>query len=61
MKSKALFITSITIMIITLGSMAINFCLWSFPDWAVRVIGIITLVDIPVLTYASGKQMKSNR
>jgi len=61
MKSKALFITSITIMIIALISMAINFCFWSFPDWVVRVIGILTLVDIPILTYASGKQMKSNR
>ncbi|MBU3137045.1 hypothetical protein KPL39_12290 [Clostridium gasigenes] len=61
MKSKALFIISITIMIIALGSMAINFCFGSFPDWAVRVIGIVMLVNIAILTYASVKRMKSNR
>ncbi|SHH76313.1 hypothetical protein SAMN02745207_02352 [Clostridium grantii DSM 8605] len=58
MKSKNI---SITIMIIALVSIAINFYFESFPDWAVRVIGFIMLVNIPIFTYTSVKQMKSNK
>jgi len=53
MKNRALFLMSIVIMIIALVSMGINWLMVAMPDWIVRVIGIVIMVDLVVLVYSS--------
>ena len=52
MNSKPLFSVSLIIMIIALILMGINFYAFSFPDMAVRGIGIIMLIDLFTLTFS---------
>jgi len=53
MKNRALFLISIVIMIIALVSMGINWLMVAMPDWIVRAIGIVIMVDLVVLVYSS--------
>lgn len=52
MKNRFIFTISIIVIIITLGFMSVNFCLYSLPDWVVRLVGIIMLADLVVLSYS---------
>lgn len=61
MKRKGLFIVSMIIMIIALGSMAVNWFVVPFPDWIVRSIGIIMLVDIAIVVYSLVSFSKNNK
>jgi len=40
-------------MIIALVSMGINWLMVAMPDWIVRAIGIVIMVDLVVLVYSS--------
>ncbi len=53
MKEKSIFDISMVIMIAAVILMLISFFIIPFPDWAVRVIGVIMLIDIVVLSYSS--------
>lgn len=53
MKEKSIFDISMVIMIAAVILMLISFFTIPFPDWAVRVIGVIMLIDIVVLSYSS--------
>jgi hypothetical protein len=55
MKERTLFLVSFRIMIIALLCMSVNWLLVSLPDWTVRMIGIVILVDLVVLTYSTVK------
>lgn len=59
MQNKKLFMASFVIMIIALICMGINRFVSPFPDMAVRVTGIILLINLPVFTYSSVK-LKNN-
>ncbi len=41
------------IMIIALLSMGINWLIAAMPDWTVRIIGLVIMVDLAVLVYSS--------
>lgn len=60
MENRALFRVSLVIMLIALLCMCMNWWIVSLPDWAVRVIGIVLLVDLAVLTYSSVKIKHEN-
>ncbi len=51
MKNGVLFL--VAIMIIALLSMRINWLIFAMPDWIVRIIGVIIMVNLVVLTYSS--------
>lgn len=53
MKNKILFLVSMVIMIIALLSMGINWLTAAMPDWTVRIIGLVIMVDLAVLVYSS--------
>lgn len=53
MKYKVLYWVSLIIMIMALLFMSINWLIVSFPDWAVRMIGLVVLVDISILSYST--------
>jgi hypothetical protein len=53
MKSRIIFTISIFVIIIALGFMSVNFCLYSLPDWGVRLVGIIMLADLVVLSHSA--------
>lgn len=55
MKYKNVFRISLIIMIIVLICMGINWFISPFSDTAIRVIGIIMLVDLFVLSYSTVK------
>jgi len=55
MKNRALYLVAIVIMIIALLCMSINWCWVSLPDWVVRIIGIVILVDVVVLSYSNAR------
>lgn len=59
MKKGLLFPVTITIIILCLGLMAINQMVFSLPDWAVRSVGLLMLVNLPVLVYSRVK-LKQN-
>lgn len=52
MNNRIRFLVSFVIMIITILGMGINFLVFSMPDWTVRTIGIVMLVDLMVLVYS---------
>lgn len=52
MKNSRLFPVTITIMILCLGIMVVNWLILPLPDWSVRSIGLLMLVDLPVLVYS---------
>lgn len=43
------------IMIIALLSMGINWLTAVMPDWTVRIIGLVIMVDLAVLVYSSAR------
>lgn len=53
MKNRILFLISNVIMIIALLSMGINWLTATMPDWTVRIIGLVIIVDLAVLVYSS--------
>ncbi len=53
MRNKILFLISMVIMIIALLSMGINWFTPAMPDWTVRIIGFVIMVDLAVLVYSS--------
>lgn len=55
MKNKILFLVSMVIMIIALLSMGINWLTAVMPDWTVRIIGLVIMVDLAVLVYSSAR------
>lgn len=55
MKSKARFYVSFVIMMIVLILMGIHWLLVPMPDWAIRTVGIVMLIDLVVFTYSSIK------
>ncbi|MFA6941976.1 MAG: hypothetical protein WCQ54_13520 [Clostridiaceae bacterium] len=55
MKNKKVFMTSLVIMIIALICMGINRFVFPFPDIAIRVTGVIILVDLFVYIYSRGE------
>jgi len=59
MKYKIIYNISRLVMIIALGFMAINFILYSFPDFLVRLVGIIILIDLMSLSYSNVKAHKT--
>ena len=59
MKKGLLFPVTITIIILCLALMAINQMIFSLPDWAVRSVGLLMLVNLPVLVYSRVK-LKQN-
>lgn len=52
MKNKVLFLMTIVIMIIGLLFMGINQLIFRMPDWAVRITGIVMMIDLVVLVYS---------
>ena len=52
MKNRILFLVAMTIMIIGLLSMGINRFVAVMPDWTVRIIGFVIIVDLAVLAYS---------
>jgi hypothetical protein len=59
MKNKNRFVISLTIMIITIVCMGVNWLVSPFSDIAIRVIGGIMLIDLFVLSYSTVK-LKTN-
>jgi len=60
MKDRTLFLVAFRIMIIALLCMSVNWLLVSLPDWAVRMIGIVIIVDLVVLTYSTVKMKQKD-
>lgn len=52
MKKSHLFPVTVMVMILCLGLMAINWLILPLSDWVVRSIGLLILVDLPVLVYS---------
>lgn len=59
MNKGLLFPVTVLILLLCLGLMAINQMIFSLPDWAVRSIGLLMLVNLPVLVY-SRVRLKQN-
>lgn len=59
MKNKKVFMVSLIIMIIAIIFMGINWFISPMSDNAIRLTGLITLIDIFVLTYNTIK-LKNN-
>lgn len=51
MKNKVLLLMAIVIMIIGLVFMGINLLTFRMPDWAVRITGIVMMIDIVVYSF----------
>ena len=58
---KTLFGTSIAIMLLAVILMTVSFLVHPFEDWAVRLLGIIMLLDIPVVAYSTVKLSKAKK
>ena len=58
MKSKNVVMISLFVIIITVICVGINRFISPFPDIAIRVIGVIMLIDIFVLSYSKVKLKK---
>lgn len=52
MKKGLLFPVTVLILLLCLGLMAINQIIFPLPDWAVRSIGMLMLINLPVLVYS---------
>lgn len=52
MKVKSAWLWSELLMVVLLISMVINWYVFPFPDWVVRVIGVVLLLNIAVLIYS---------
>lgn len=51
---------TIVIMFMALFFMGINRLIFTMPDWTVRVIGIVIMIDLVALVYSSIKIIKKN-
>ncbi|WP_373486385.1 hypothetical protein [Acetobacterium malicum] len=60
MKKSRLFPVTITIMILCLSVMVVNWLILPLPDWAVRSIGLLMLADLPVLVYSRMKLSRTS-
>lgn len=52
MKVKNVWLWSELLMVVLLISMVINWYVVPFPEWVVRVIGVVLLLNIAVLIYS---------
>lgn len=52
MKVKSAWLWSELLMVVLLISMVINWYVVPFPEWVVRVIGVVLLLNIAVLIYS---------
>ena len=57
---KKVQIISICILIITLAVMGVNKFIFPLSDWAVRIDGIIMIIDILIVSYSTVKCTKEN-
>ncbi|MDN5341606.1 MAG: hypothetical protein PWP28_481 [Oceanotoga sp.] len=57
---KKFFIGSFlyTIMILLIVFMFVNFFIYRFPDWIVRIVGIFMLINIFLISYNINKKIK---
>lgn len=60
MKKSRLFPVTITIMILCLSVMVVNWLILPLPNWAVRSIGLLMLADLPVLVYSRMKLSRTS-
>lgn len=60
MKKSRLFPVTITIMILCLSVMVVNWLILPLPDWAARSIGLLMLADLPVLVYSRMKLSRTS-
>lgn len=59
MKNNRLFPVTITILIVCLGVMVVNWLILPLPDWSIRSFGLLMLADLPVLVYSRIKISKT--
>ncbi|MBI4858577.1 MAG: hypothetical protein HY818_17720 [Acetobacterium woodii] len=55
MKNSYLLPVTLVIMTLSLGLMFINRMIFPMPDWVVRSIGIIMLINLAALSYTTAK------
>ena len=60
MKNNRLFPMTITILMVCLGVMVVNWLILPLPDWSVRSFGLLMLADLPVLVYSRIKLSKTS-
>ncbi len=60
MKNNRLFPVTITILMVCLGVMVVNWLIVPLPDWSVRSFGLLMLADLPVLVYSRIKLSKTS-
>lgn len=60
MKNNRLFPVIITILMVCLGVMVVNWLIVPLPDWSVRSFGLLMLADLPVLVYSRIKLSKTS-
>lgn len=60
MKNKKIFMLSLIIIIVALLCMGINWFILPLPDNAVRLTGVIILIDLFILTYSRTKLKNNN-
>lgn len=58
MNKSCFFPVTLTIMILCLGLMVVNWLIIPLPDWAIRCVGLLMLVDLPMLVHS---RIKLNR
>ncbi|KNZ40344.1 hypothetical protein [Acetobacterium bakii] len=58
MKNSVLYPMAIAIMIVALLCMTLNLTVVSFPDWAIRITGIVMLADLAVLSFLTARSKK---
>lgn len=60
MDNKILFNISLTILLISVILMLINFTFYQFNNWAIRIIGIVMIINIPIISYNAVRILKEN-
>ncbi len=58
---KKVQIISRIVLIVTVIIYGINFFIISFPDWTIRLNGIVMLLDMFILSYSTVKSFKENK
>lgn len=56
MKNSVQFFVSLIIAVIALLCMSINWFIVPMPDWVVRMVGIVMMVDLVILVYSGIKK-----
>ena len=58
---KKVQIISRIVLIVAVIIYGINFFIISFPDWTIRLNGIVMLLDMFILSYSTVKSFKENK